>query len=112
MKTYRITNNLNLDAEAKKIVKANENSRKYNYSYDQVMDWLKQLPKKGDKINLENAQCTCYYSNLFSHWGTWSVGYTYCLGVVKDAKNKTCTISISKQQTVGRKAYNIDPITA
>jgi len=112
MKTYKINNKLNLQEEAEKIVQKNKNSRKYNYTKQQVMEWLKTLPTKGDEIEIENAQNTGYYSNLFSHWGTWNVGYTYCLNLAKNPKTKEVSISIGVQQTVGRAHYGISPRVA
>lgn len=112
MKTYRIENELNLTEEANKIVKANANSRKYNYSFEEVMNWLETLPTKGDAVELQNAQSTGYFSDLFAFWGTHTVGYTYCLGFCKNPQDGTVRISISTQQTVGRKFYGISPKVA
>jgi len=112
-KLYKVVNQLDKESIILSIVETNRYRRKYNYSADEVQPWVETLPNKGDYIELENAQCTGFFSDLLSRWGTRKVGYTYCLFISKwkdkETGERLCHLSLGDQQTIGRRFYGISP---
>jgi len=53
---------------------------------EMLQEWQKHFPRKGDVLQLQNAQVHFCYSGIFVGWDSYSYGRTYCLDV--DSKGK------------------------
>ena len=109
---YRVIGIQALEDMERQIMENAKKKIKYRYASDEVRPWLESLPKVGDTIEIENAQCTGHYSELFQSWGTRDVGYTWCLHYDKFKNSKgerVVKLTLSTQQTIGRRFYSISP---
>lgn len=104
MKTIKVTSLPTFNEVVETIHKSSV-GRKRIYSKEAVKNWylgvIAYLENNNYTIELSNAQSHFEFSGFFAFWGTWKVGYTYTLSITRDGH-----VSLSTQQTVGRKAYS------